>query len=109
MKYEVRKYNYGGPVFTPILESSFAPQQGGGANPAPITDGSSVDKGSILDDETVKHLYKIKGLTNDVNKFISELIALERSSEFALDNRETRQKALYLIAKSNELENNKEY
>lgn len=109
MKYKIRKFNYGGAVFTPIVESIPTLGNANTVDTNSNIENSKNSKESILDDEIMDNLYKVTGLTNDVNEFISELISLESLDEFSYTNPNNRAKALHIIAKSNELKNSKEY
>lgn len=108
MKYEIRKFNFGGAMFTPIIETM--PGTNTGSSRTSSDDDTSTKKqSSILDDEILETLYKVKGLTNDVNKYITELVELENSTEFSFSESGNRQRVLHMIGKINELEESKEY
>ncbi len=100
MKY--KKLQQGGLlVYQPtIVPSSSMPAAQNGAV------GSTGNKSSILDDDIVKQLSGVEGLTNDTNALISQLAQLESSSNPFL-SRQNRTKALAIIGRINELKQNK--
>lgn len=101
MKYNIQKLQGGGfATFTPIV------------NPAPsatTTSQSAQEKksqvSSILDDDMFKDLLG-KGLSNDVNSLVEDLIKLENSSPTPFMQQNNRATALRIIAKINEAKQN---
>lgn len=107
MKVNIRRLADGGgfATFTPIIHN-FPGTPSSGNQPTSETPKQS---SSILDEKMLEHLYKQGGLVNDVNKLVSELIQLEKASDMPFLNSQNRSTVLRIVAKINEVNQNKEY
>lgn len=107
MKVKIKSLQGGGgfATFTPIIHTPPAvqsPSSGANAQAEMSSMGSS-----LLDEKMLEHLYKTGGLVNDVNKLVSELIQLERTSDLPYLKTQNRSSALQIVAKINEINQNK--
>ena len=105
MKVNINKYQMGGgftpftPIFGQYVRGEEAPQQESAKTK------ESSPKG-IIDDDIYKELIG-KGLNNEVNYFVEQLIKIEQAPG-GLTLPENRSTSLRVIAKINELQNNSE-
>lgn len=106
MKVKIKSLQGGGgfATFTPIIHTPPVPQTAKESTDSEAT-GSSAS--SIVDSKMIEHLYKTGGLVNDVNKLVSELIQLEKSSDLPYLKSQNRSSALQIVAKINEINQNK--
>lgn len=106
MKYKIRKMADGGgfATFTPIEAS----RPNVASNTTSNSEDAKTDKGnSVVDEKMLEYLYKTGGLVNDVNKLVSELIQLEKTSALPYLKQKNRSDALRIAAKINEITQNK--
>lgn len=104
MKFKgIQKFQTGGGFasFTPVIRPMPT---------APVAQNPQDDSknASVLDDDLYKDLIKSGGLVNDVNFFASQLAEIE-SDPFAYANPNSRAKTLQLMAKINEIKQNKSF
>ena len=108
MDYKIKRLADGGGFasFTPIIHTAPAMR-------TPTTAGEGAETAqastSIIDDKMLESLYKSGGLVNDVNKLVSELIQLEKTTNLPYTSGQNRSTALQLIGKINEVNQNKKY
>ena len=105
MKVNIKRLAGGGfASFTPYVETMPTPATSTGVAAAGSAKGPV---SSLLDDDTFKELLTKGGLVNDVNSLVGELAKLESSNTnpFLVDA--NRGMALKMIAKVNELRQNK--
>jgi len=107
MKKKIKRLADGGgfAAFTPIIHSAPTPQI---SQPAKQTGSTEPESNSIIDEKMLEYLYKNRGLVNDVNKLVSDLIKLESSSTTPYLNKQNRIAALQITARINEVSQNKE-
>jgi hypothetical protein len=106
MEYKKRKLQSGGgfATFTPIISNYPGTSVTGGQSSSGEKESSS-----ILDEKMLEHLYKQGGLVNDVNRLVIELNQLEKSSSMPYLNSGNRSATLQIVAKINEVNQNKKY
>lgn len=101
MRVNINKLQGGGLIsFTPIFKS---PQE---TSQVESSTGSGSGESELLDKEAYKELIKTGGLVNDVNQFVEQLNSLQ-SDPLALLNKDNSARALKVVAKINELKQNK--
>lgn len=104
MKY-TKKLQYGGLVMYQPTPS--APPAMPTAPSGAVSASASKQSTSILDDDLKKELLSKGGLVNETNALIQEIIKLESQSDNPFLNQSTRSNTLEIIAKINELRQNK--
>jgi hypothetical protein len=106
MKVKIKRLADGGgfATFTPIIHTPPAARTATASSEAAPAASSS-----IIDDKMLEQLYKDGGLVNDVNKLVSDLIQIEKSSSMPYTQSGNRASALQLVGKINEINQNKKY
>lgn len=106
MRYKVEKFEQGGwATFTPVLHQQ-AVTEDSKKSSGGETKESKRTISSLLDDKVFEDLMG-KGLTNDVNSFVNEMIKLESNQINPFASSGNRSSALRLVGKINELKQNK--
>ena len=108
MKYKIEKLADGGgfATFTPIIDSGPSINHSSAQSTQPQ---QQQEPNSVIDEKMLEYLYKSGGLVNDVNKLVSELIEIERSSMNPYLKSSNRISTLRLTDRVNEISRNKEY
>lgn len=108
MKYKIEKLADGGgfATFTPIIDSGPSINHSS-AQSTQTT--QQPEANSVIDEKMLEYLYKGGGLVNDVNKLVTELIEIERSSVNPYLKSNNRVSALRMADKVNEIAQNKKY
>ena len=106
MKVNINKFQKGGEFvqFTPVLRSLQKLDLPTQKEDKPSSSSSSSSKKGLMDDDLYKELIG-KGLTNDVNLLVDELVKIEHRG---FSNPDDPTRTLRLLAKVNEIQNNKE-
>jgi len=112
MEYKIKRLADGGGFasFTPIIHTSPTGETNSRSSQSSSSSSSDAIAGSsIIDEKMLENLYKTGGLVNDVNKLVSELVQLERSSSNPYLQTGNRSSALHIAAKINEVNQNRKY
>ena len=106
MKVNINKFQKGGEFvqFTPVLRSLQQLDLPTQKEDKSSSSSSSSSKKGLVDDDLYKELIG-KGLTNDVNLLVDELVKIEQRG---FSNPDDPTRTLRLLAKVNEIQNNKE-
>lgn len=111
MKVQIKRLADGGgfATFMPIMKAAPAMNTSGAASNSNPTSEDPSKGSSLLDEKMMEFLYKGNGLVNDVNKFVVDLMKIENSSQLPYMNNSNRKSSLQVIAKINEIGQNKKY